>query len=629
MKFFTNKKIWSKIIIVLIFVILFEFVISKPTLAENDTLEWGGKLIQPILSLIISLGDGVLNILHRAILEQDQTLIHVDFSMEWYDYLLIAAAALGAIVGVILICTGIGAGIGTFIAGWSATTLITGTTVLIAVGAGVWAGYAVSQEVMPEKYKLPLYSYTPEEIFKGNILLFNVNFFGDGEEIQMLTKNMNTYKLSDYTDVELEEIKNNDGGVKYYFYEDENGDELDFDGDGQGDGVYGYVTSRQDSAVMLRKTISTWYNAIRNICLVLMLSVLVYIGIRILLSSVASDRAKYLTMLKDWFIGLCLLFLMHYIMAFSVTLVEKLTKIVSTSIEEDSYMLVIEDKNDRLKDIAEEAGIGDCYKDGRLYWHTNLMGYVRGQTQLKISEDSGEAWGYGIIFVVLVILTVSFTFTYLRRLLYMAFLTLIAPLVALTYCIDKMNDGSAQGFNKWLKEYIFNLLIQPMHLLLYFILITSAIELAEKNVIYSLVAIGFMIPAEKLLKSLFGFEKAQTPGAPGLGATALTMSAVNRLSNLGKGHDRKGSKGREKTNSDEESSTRTPRMNGNVDANAMFDDDSTDNSNSADNTDNSQWSPELNQDQRDDLEAEGIMPGSQEYNQALRERRNKSRCTTE
>ena len=40
----------------------------------------------------------------------------------------------------------------------------------------------------------------------------------------------------------------------------------------------------------------------------------------------------------------------------------------------------------------------------------------------------------------------------------MAFLTIIAPLVALTYPIDKINDGKAQAFNMWFKEYIFNLL---------------------------------------------------------------------------------------------------------------------------------------------------------------------------
>lgn len=107
----------------------------------------------------------------------------------------------------------------------------------------------------------------------------------------------------------------------------------------------------------------------------------------------------------------------------------------------------------------------------------------------------------------------------------MAFLTMIAPLVALTYPIDKISDGQAQAFNKWLKEYIFNLLIQPLHLLIYTVLVTSAFDLAGKNPLYSIVAIAFMIPAEKLMRSFFGFEKASTPGS--LAGAAVGAGLVN------------------------------------------------------------------------------------------------------
>ena len=51
----------------------------------------------------------------------------------------------------------------------------------------------------------------------------------------------------------------------------------------------------------------------------------------------------------------------------------------------------------------------------------------------------------------------------------MAFLTIISPIVALTYPIDKM-DGEAKGFNMWLREFIFNALLQPLHYILYYIL---------------------------------------------------------------------------------------------------------------------------------------------------------------
>lgn len=157
------------------------------------------------------------------------------------------------------------------------------------------------------------------------------------------------------------------------------------------------------------------------------------------------------------------------------------------------------------------------------------MGFLR--LKMQFDKSFGQYIGEIVAFLVLVFFTIWFTFTYLKRVLYMAFLTLISPMVALTYCIDKTNDGQAQGFNMWLKEYIFNLLLQPVHLLLYFILVTSAFELAGKNVLYSLVALGFMIPAEKLLRSMFGFSKAKTP--PLLGGpvgTSLTMQALDRLS---------------------------------------------------------------------------------------------------
>ena len=112
----------------------------------------------------------------------------------------------------------------------------------------------------------------------------------------------------------------------------------------------------------------------------------------------------------------------------------------------------------------------------------------------------------------------------------MAFLTMIAPLVALTYPIDKITDGKAQAFDAWLKEYIFNLMIQPLHLLLYAILVSSAYELATSSPLYALVAVGFMMPAEKLMRRFFGFEKAKTPGLLGGAAgAALAMSGLQSL----------------------------------------------------------------------------------------------------
>ena len=122
----------------------------------------------------------------------------------------------------------------------------------------------------------------------------------------------------------------------------------------------------------------------------------------------------------------------------------------------------------------------------------------------------------------------------------MAFLTLIAPLVAMTYPLDKLSDGKAQAFNMWFKEYMFTLLIQPVHALLYMVFVNMAMDFASKNTIYAIVAIGFILQAERIIRKFFGFDKA---GAFPIMNSALGGAMVMQGMSWLKGRGRKGPKG--------------------------------------------------------------------------------------
>lgn len=164
------------------------------------------------------------------------------------------------------------------------------------------------------------------------------------------------------------------------------------------------------------------------------------------------------------------------------------------------------------------------------YFKTNLMGYIRFACQ-SIDENMVA---YTIMYVVLVIYNCMFTFIYLKRVLYMAFFTMISPLVALTYPIDKMSDGNAQGFSMWFKEYMMNAVIQPIHLILYTVLISSSISLAVDSPIYALVALGFLIPAEKFIRKMFNLNKGETAGNLGsFAGGALAMQGLQKLGKIG------------------------------------------------------------------------------------------------
>ena len=295
-------------------------------------------------------------------------------------------------------------------------------------------------------------------------------------------------------------------------------------------------TSINNSAEELKDIIAKWYYVIRNIAIIGLMLVLLYVGIRILLTSIASEKAKYKQMMSDWVVGLCLVFLMQYIMVFANEFVEGITNIFVNITDSNKYSTVIQDANDNMKDSLNELGFGNLYDEESetITWSTNLMGNILLQSQFK--TGTVEYIGYTLAFLVLVIFTVVFTFVYLKRLLYLLFLTIISPLVALTYPLDKIRDGKAQAFDMWFKEYFFNLMIQPFHLLLYTVFISMAFDLAGVNIIYSLVVIGFMIPAEKFLRTMFGFNKASTPGfLAGGAAAAAVLSGVQGLTKFARG----------------------------------------------------------------------------------------------
>ncbi len=489
MEVFKNKSLVLKIVIALVIVILFNF--CAPTLSHAGVTEViGGTLLSPIIDLLLAIGDGAINLIQNILFGLDNSLLKV--ATPETSILQTIAMWAGAILGVALVV---------------AVTIFTGGAALSAIipaivvgGLGAYAGHEISEAMLPDQFYLPVYAISPEEIFQNKIGILDVNFFNPNE----------------YEDSKM-----------------------------QGD----QTISQTSSAATLQSVISSWYLTLRNLALVVLLVVLLYVGIRIVTSSAAQDRAKYKEKLFSWIVAMCLLFFMHYIMAFATTIVEAISEGINTTDTavltmmpdlSDKYEIEIvgEDGEPGMTDIEEYFSDAGLIVDGKYIWPTNLMGNLRLDMQMdaNLTEDNQllRQLGYVVLFLVLVFYTVAFLVVYLKRLIMLAFLTMIAPLVAMTYPLDKMHDGNAQAFNMWIKEYVFNLLIQPFHLILYTMLVGSAMGFARENMIYAIVAIGFIFQAEKILRKFFGFDKASTLDTNGstIGGM-LAMAGINQLKKIG------------------------------------------------------------------------------------------------
>lgn len=67
---------------------------------------------------------------------------------------------------------------------------------------------------------------------------------------------------------------------------------------------------------VIRENIAVWYTILRNLSIILLLITLIYLGIRMAISSVAEEKAKYKELLKSWFASFLIVFSIHYIMIF-------------------------------------------------------------------------------------------------------------------------------------------------------------------------------------------------------------------------------------------------------------------------------------------------------------------------
>ena len=245
---------------------------------------------------------------------------------------------------------------------------------------------------------------------------------------------------------------------------------------------FNFTGDPSSTSYMIKENVAIWYTSIRNIAIVVLAIIAVYIGIRMAISTVAEDKAKYKTMLMDWLTSLALVFILQYIMIFTISI------------------------NNAFIDVLSK-GLGNGQ-------NSDLVDTFLTQAITNISFTTGMA--SAIIYLLFQGITFIFLLSYIKRMITIAFLIVISPLVTITYSIDKMGDGKSQALNVWLKEFVYNILIQPFHCVSYLVLATTALAQFEKTgwsggaglaqAIIAIAILVFIYSAEKIVKHIFHFE---------------------------------------------------------------------------------------------------------------------------
>ena len=226
----------------------------------------------------------------------------------------------------------------------------------------------------------------------------------------------------------------------------------------------------------IAQNISVWFVGIRNLSTVIIAIILVYIGIRLTLATIAEEKAQYKKMLMGWLEGIVLLFVLHYLIIIFIYISDWIVNWLSDLMKDNQTTMQLEEN--MLQKISDH-----------LFKTSSKWGWVL----------------YGTLYTLLTLSEIQIFVFYISRLLKIAYLIIISPLVCVTYSIDKIKDGKAQAFENWIKEFAISVLAQPLQLFIYVLLIDSTGEIISKNMGFGVIFLLLLPYGVRIFKSVLKF----------------------------------------------------------------------------------------------------------------------------
>ena len=231
--------------------------------------------------------------------------------------------------------------------------------------------------------------------------------------------------------------------------------------------------------IQLRDGVKMWYYIIRNIAIMVMVVILMYVAIRMLFNmytSSAEDKARYKEMMIAWVKALSTLIVMHIII---YAVIAFNTDIISM-----------------IKDVAH-------IDDPRLQ-NLNVILLERAlDIRLSVSFPAT------ILYVLVTYLTVQYFFLYLKRFVMVVILIVSGPFIILKTAYESTGKSVSKAYSKWLYDLIMNVLEQSVHALFFALFVRNLFDGAMNNLVGFLVfwfVLKSMLKITKIIFKLFKFN---------------------------------------------------------------------------------------------------------------------------
>ncbi len=226
----------------------------------------------------------------------------------------------------------------------------------------------------------------------------------------------------------------------------------------------------------VKKNVAQWYLMMAMIAIIMLLGILIYLALNMVLVYAGvrtpQKHANIKQTMINLLISLAMIFLLPVILVIIANLNDALIKLFNNI------------RVSLINGLAEK----------------NFEIHLRGINYVLPGLNNTVQ---GITFILLIIIYMRFIIVYLKRFYTLGFLTIIAPLITVTYALDKLKDDKSQVLGKFYREYFYAYFIQTLHAFMFILYLGGLGAIASTSPIFGLAFLAMFGRVEKIIKGVF------------------------------------------------------------------------------------------------------------------------------
>ena len=286
------------------------------------------------------------------------------------------------------------------------------------------------------------------------------------------------------------------------------------------------------------------YNSFDTIAISLFVLCAMVVAIKMVLSSVAAQKAAAKNALKYWLTGIVLLFLMRVIIAGILEFNEIIVSNLSKSAEQVVFNIDITEYSGQNMGILDWVnGVIDTQTWRRAGFAA--LGGIIGPHDIPgylgmLAHFALYGWVAQDLFAVILFFTIfgqsiTLLVAYGKRLMYVILLGVAAPLVVVVDTLNKITKGSSNILNGWFKEFTAAVFMQSFHAVMLVVILSMIGTLINSNNggtidsrLIGIICLALntgLIRFEKFYKQIFGLQDGLVGGLKA--STGKVMLGLN------------------------------------------------------------------------------------------------------